>query len=148
LGLQWHIVAMYAPGFFTGRLIVRFGAPRVAASGLALTGTSAAIGLLGADVAHFWLTLILLGVGWNFAFTGASALVLECHRPEERTRVQSLNDFLVFGMMVVATFASGGLLIGYGWAMVCWIAFPPLVFAWLAMRAAAGRRVTTAAVDV
>jgi MFS family permease len=84
----------------------------------------------------------------NFGFLGASALVLECHRPEERTRVQALNDFLVFGMMVVATFASGGLLTGYGWAMVCWIAFPLLVFAWLALLLPAGRRVTTAALDV
>src|SRR3546814_10393884 len=86
LGLQWHIIAMYAPSFFTGRLITRFGAPRVVAAGLALTAASAAVGLMGVDVAHFWLPLILLGVGWNFSFVGASALVLECHRPEEQTR--------------------------------------------------------------
>ena len=66
---------------------------------------------------------------------------VECHRPEERTRVQALNDFLVFGTMVIATFASGGLLTGYGWAMVCWITFPPLLIAWLALRAPAFRRV-------
>src|SRR3546814_13582531 len=73
LGLQWHIIAMYAPSFFTGRLIGRFGAPRVVAAGLALTAASAAIGLTGVDVAHFWLTFILLGVGWNFGLVGASA---------------------------------------------------------------------------
>jgi predicted MFS family arabinose efflux permease len=129
LGLQWHIIAMYAPSFFTGHLIGRFGAPRVVAAGLALTAASAAIGLTGVDVAHFWLTLILLGVGWNFGFVGASALVLECHRPEERTRVQSLNDFLVFGTMAVGSFSSGSLLTAYGWDTVLWVSFVPLVAA-------------------
>ena len=129
LGLQWHIIAMFAPSFFTGRLIARFGAPSVVAAGLALTAASAAIGLMGVDVAHFWLTLILLGVGWNFGFVGASALVLECHRPEERTRVQSLNDFIVFGTMAVGSFASGGLLTTYGWNTVLWVSFFPLAMA-------------------
>ncbi len=133
LGLQWHIIAMYAPGFFTGRLITRFGASRVVAAGLALTAASAAIGLTGIDVAHFWLTLILLGVGWNFGFVGASALVLECHRPEERTRVQSVNDFLVFGTMAVGSFSSGGLLTAYGWNTVLWISFVPLLLAGVAL---------------
>jgi MFS family permease len=85
----------------------------------------------------------LLGLGWNFGFLGASALVLECHRPEERTRVQSLNDFLVFGMLVVATFASGGLLTGFGWAMVCWVALPPLLLAWFALFATRSSRAAT-----
>jgi MFS family permease len=145
LGLQWHVIGMYAPSFFTGRLITRFGAPRVVTTGLLLIAGAAGAGLAGTEVAHFWLSLTLLGLGWNFSFLGASALVLECHKPEERTRVQALNDFLVFGMMVVATFASGGLLTEYGWAMVCWIAFPPLVFAWLALRVQASRRITTTA---
>src|SRR5262249_26117974 len=99
LGLQWHIIAMYGPGFFTGRLITRIRTPRVVAAGFALPGASIAVGLPGVDIAHFWLTLVLLGIGWNFAFVGASALVLECHRPEEVIRVQSLNDFTVFGTM-------------------------------------------------
>lgn len=137
LGLQWHIIAMYAPSFFTGRLITRFGAPRVVAAGLALTAASAAIGLTGVDVAHFWLTLILLGIGWNFGFVGASALVLECHRPEERTRVQSLNDFLVFGTMVLGSFASGGLLTTYGWDTVLQVSFLPLALAVAALAATA-----------
>ena len=141
LGLQWHVIGMYGPSFFTGRLIARFGAPRVVTTGLLLIAGAAGIGLAGTEIAHFWLTLTLLGIGWNFGFLGASALVLECHRPEERTRVQALNDFLVFGTMVVATFASGGLLTEYGWAMVCWIAFPPLLLAWLALRAQASRRI-------
>lgn len=140
LGLQWHIVAMYAPSFFTGRLITRFGAGRVVAVGLALIGLSAAVGLMGIDVAHFWATLILLGLGWNFGFVGASAMVLECHRPEEKTRVQALNDFLVFGTMAVGSFSSGGLLASYGWDMVLWVSFAPLTLAVVALGLAAALR--------
>lgn len=129
LGLQWHVIAMYGPSFFTGRLITRFGAGRVVAAGLILTGMAAAVGLMGIAVAHFWLTLILLGVGWNFGFIGASAMVLECHRPEEKTRVQSFNDFVVFGIMAVGSFASGGLLAAYGWDTVLWVSLIPLALA-------------------
>ncbi|KGE00377.1 MFS transporter [Achromobacter sp. RTa] len=139
LGLQWHVIAMYAPSFFTGRLIVRFGAGRIVAAGLLLTGLSAAVGLTGVDVANFWLTLILLGVGWNFGFVGASALVLECHRPEEKTRVQSLNDFVVFGTMAVGSFASGGLLAAYDWDTVLWVSFVPLALAVLVLAGTASR---------
>jgi MFS family permease len=129
LGLQWHVIAMYAPSLFTGRLISRFGAPRVAAAGLTLIAAAGVAGLTGMDVPHFWLNLILLGVGWNFGFLGASALVLECHRAEERTRVQSFNDFVVFGMMALSSFASGGVLTAYGWNTVIWISFIPLALA-------------------
>jgi MFS family permease len=146
LGLQWHVIGMYGPSFFTGRLLARFGAPRIVTAGLLLIAASAGAGLAGTATAHFWLSMTLLGIGWNFGFLGASALVLECHRPEERTRVQSLNDFLVFGMMVVATFASGGLLTGYGWAMVCWISLPPLLLAWFALIATRSSRVAISGV--
>ncbi len=139
-GLQWHVIGMYAPSFFTGRLIERFGANSVVMAGLALTGASAAVGLLGVDVAHFWATLILLGIGWNFGFVGASAMVLETHRPEERARVQSFNDFVVFGTMAVGSFLSGGLLSAYGWDMVLWLSFVPLAFAVFALAATAKTR--------
>jgi MFS family permease len=133
LGLQWHVIAMYAPSFFTGVLITRFGAPIIVTAGLLLIGAAALVGLTGADVAHFWLSLILLGLGWNFGFVGASTLVLECHRPEERTKVQSFNDFVVFGSMVIGSFASGGLLTAYGWNAVCLVTLPPLALATLAL---------------
>jgi MFS family permease len=136
LGLQWHVIAMYAPSFFTGRLITRFGAGRISIAGLLLIGISAAVGLDGIDVAHFWWTLILLGLGWNFGFLGASALVLECHRPEEKTQVQSLNDFIVFGLMAIGSFSSGGLLSAFGWDMVLWVSFGPLVIAVAALAVA------------
>jgi MFS family permease len=128
LGLQWHVIAMYGPSFRTGRLITRFGASKVVATGLLLTAAASATGLLGVEVAHFWTTLILLGIGWNFGFVGASAMVLECHRPEEKARVQSLNDFIVFGTMTFGSFLSGGLLSSYGWNTVLWLSFLPLVF--------------------
>jgi MFS family permease len=144
LGLQWHVIAMYAPSFFTGRLITRFGAPRVVAAGLTLIAASAAVGLEGVEVANFWLTLILLGLGWNFSFIGASALVLESHRPGERTRVQSLNDFIVFGTMTVGSFSSGGLLTSYGWDAVLWVSLLPLVIAVAALAATASSRLRRA----
>lgn len=128
-GLQWHVIAMYAPSFFTGHLITRFGASRIAILGLLLTGLSAVVGLAGNDVAHFYGLLILLGLGWNFGFLGASALVLECHRPEEKAKVQSLNDFLVFSLMAVGSFSSGGLLSLYGWTVVLWVSLAMLVMA-------------------
>lgn len=140
LGLQWHVIAMYAPSFFTGHLITRFGAIRVATFGLALTGLSAAVGLSGIEVVHFHWSLILLGLGWNFGFLGASALVLECHRPEEKTRVQSLNDFIVFGLMAIGSFASGGLLSAFGWDTVLWVSLAPLALASVVLAATVRRR--------
>src|ERR1700737_2427908 len=124
-GIQWHIVAMYGPSFFTGTLISRFGAPRIVAFGLLLEATGATIGLSGITAMHFWATLIVLGVGWNFSFVGASALVLETHRPAERNKVQAFNDYLVFGMMAVGSFSSGQLLANYGWSAVNLVVYPP-----------------------
>ena len=127
--IQWHIVAMYGPSFFTGGLIARFGAQRVVAAGLALTAACGAVGLTGQSALHFDAVLVLLGLGWNFGFVGASAMVLECHRPEERTRVQSFNDFLVFGATALGSFSSGQLLTALGWGAVAGVVFPPVLLA-------------------
>src|ERR1700726_2573232 len=126
-GIQWHIVAMYGPSFFTGALIARFGAPKIVATGLLLEAAAATIGLTGVTALHFWVTLIVLGVGWNFGFVGASALVLETHRPQERNKVQAFNDFLVFGMMAIGSFSSGQLLANYGWSAVNLVVYPPVL---------------------
>ena len=148
-GIQWHIVAMYGPSFFTGSLIARFGAPRVVALGLSLEAIGATIGLSGMTAMHFWATLIVLGIGWNFAFVGASALVLETHRPQERNKVQAFNDFLVFGMMALGSFSSGQLLANFGWSAVNMVVFPPVLLGLavlavvsLAKRRAASQQVT------
>jgi len=129
LGIQWHILAMYGPSFFTGNLIARFGKRRVTAAGLLLTALAGVIGLSGTSIAHFWATLIVLGIGWNFGFIGATALVTECYRPEERTKVQAINDFLVFGSVATASFSSGKLLNAGGWDSVNWLVFPPVIVA-------------------
>jgi MFS family permease len=125
--IQWHIVAMYGPSFFTGALIARFGAPVIVALGLVLEAIAASIGLSGITAMHFWATLMVLGVGWNFGFIGASALVLETHLPQERNKVQAFNDFLVFGMMAIGSFSSGQLLANYGWSAVNLVVYPPVL---------------------
>jgi len=122
-----NLVMMYAPSFFTGALIARFGAVKIILAGMALIVAAAIAGHLGTTVPHFWAGMILVGLGWNFGFIGASALVTETHRPSERTKVQSFNDFLVFGTMVVGSFSSGRILVDFGWDMVNMIVFP-LVF--------------------
>lgn len=131
--IQWHVLAMYAPSFVTGSLIARFGIPRVIAAGLILLAAAAIVDMAGITVWHFWIGLILLGVGWNFGFIGASALVTQCHRPDERNKVQAFNDFLIFGTMAIGSFSSGQMLASYGWNTVNLVVFPPVVVAGLAL---------------
>jgi MFS family permease len=126
-GIQWHIVSMYGPSFITGSLIARFGAPAIVALGLTLEAVAATIGLTGITAMHFWATLMVLGIGWNFGFIGASALVLETHLAQERNKVQAFNDFLVFGMMAIGSFSSGQLLAHYGWSAVNMVVYPPVL---------------------
>ncbi|WP_429951870.1 MFS transporter [Comamonas sediminis] len=129
IGIEIHVIAMYAPSFFTGNLIKRFGETMMIAVGLFLTALAAATGLSGITVNHFWVGLVLLGLGWNFGFLGASALVLKCHAPEDGPRVQSINDFVVFGSMAVGSFASGSLLATHGWTWVTGLMLPPVLVA-------------------
>lgn len=146
-GLQWHIVAMFGPSFFTGALIGRFGAATIVTVGLMLEAAAAVIGLAGITAMHFWIALIVLGLGWNFGFVGASALVLETHRPSEKNKVQAFNDFLVFGTMAIGSFSSGQLLASYGWNAVNLVVFPPIAigFVALAIDVITRRRATSAA---
>src|ERR1700743_832474 len=132
-GIQWHMVAMYGPSFFTGSLIARFGAPRIVALGLTLEGVAAIIGLTGITAPHFWATLMVLGLGWNFGFVGASALVLETHLPQEKNKGQAFHDFLIFGTMAIGSFSSGQLLANYGWNAVNLVVFPPVVIGLLVL---------------
>ena len=132
-GIQWHIVAMYGPSFFTGSLIARLGAPTVVAAGLLLEAFAATIGLSGITTHHFWAGLVVLGVGWNLSFVGASALVLETHTALERNKVQAFNDFLVFGTMTVGSFLSGQLLADFGWSVVNLVVYPPVAIGLIAL---------------
>jgi predicted MFS family arabinose efflux permease len=139
LGIQWHVLAMYAPSFFTGSLILRFGVERVTATGLVLILLTAVVDIAGITVAHFWAGLILLGLGWNFSFIGATTMVTQCHRPHERNKIQAFNDFLIFGSMAVSSFSSGQLLANFGWQAVNQVLFPTVFvaagfLAWLYLR--------------
>ncbi|MDR6433092.1 MFS transporter [Brucella pseudogrignonensis] len=128
LGIQWHVLAMFAPSFFTGLLITRFGKERVTAIGLFIIALSAIVALSGLDLTHFWISLILLGIGWNFGFIGATAMVADCHTPEERGKAQGANDFLVFGTVACASFFAGSLLHSSGWQTINWLIFPAVAF--------------------
>jgi len=129
LGIQWHIFGMYAPSFITGTLINRYGVERVTALGLMLIFVSALIGMAGITLWHFWSAIALIGVGWNFAFIGATTLVTQCYRPNERNKVQAFNDFLIFGSMAIGSFSSGQLLANFGWASVNLVVFPAVLTA-------------------
>ncbi|HKA81472.1 MAG TPA: MFS transporter [Xanthobacteraceae bacterium] len=129
LGLQWHVLGMYAPSFITGSLIARFGIERITGLGLVIILLAAVIGIAGISIWHFWSALALLGVGWNFAFIGATTMVTACHRPNERNKVQAFNDFLVFGSMAIGSFSSGMLLANFGWATVNEVVFPVVLAA-------------------
>jgi len=115
LGIQWHVLAMFAPSFFTGTLIARFGKHLITLIGLIMIAGAGLLALSGLHLLHFWGALILLGVGWNFGFIGATSLLTECYAPSERAKVQALNDFMIFGAVAVASFGSGWLLHNVGW---------------------------------
>jgi MFS family permease len=129
LGLQWHVLAMYVPSFFTGALIIRFGVERIVFLGFTLIIASALMAIAGIALWNFWIGLVLLGVGWNFSFVGATSMVTQCHTPMERNKVQAFNDFLVFGSMAVASFSSGQLLEAFGWTAVNYVVFPTILTA-------------------
>jgi MFS family permease len=140
-----HVLAMYAPSFFTGHLIVRFGARAIIATGLVILGASGAVAMTGVELEQFYIALILLGIGWNFGFIGATTLLTSAHSPEERGRVQGMNDMIVFGGVFVASLSSGTLMncsggtAETGWQLVNMAMLPFLVLAgsaliWLTMR--------------
>ncbi len=124
LGISWHVMAMFGPSFFTGRLIHRFGAERIVATGLALLVGCAVVALSGIALWQFWTSLILLGLGWNFGFIGATAIVAESYRPSEKSKVQGFHDFVLFGSVAFASLMSGAVYNAWGWDMLNWIIFP------------------------
>jgi MFS family permease len=135
--IQWHIVGMFAPSFVTGTLIKRFGLATVMLAGVILNVACVAIALSGVELMNFWLAMLLLGIGWNFMFIGATALLTESHTPAERAKVQGVNDAAIFVTLVASSLSSGALFTLQGWdAMNRW-ALPVLAVAgaailWLA----------------
>lgn len=124
LGIQWHVLAMFCPSFFTGHLIDRFGKEKIVATGLIILIGCALVGLAGINLANFWISLVLLGIGWNFGFIGATAMVTDTYQPEERSKAQGANDFLLFGSVALASFMSGQTLNSFGWNGINLVVFP------------------------
>lgn len=133
--VSFHVLAMYIPSFFTGHLIARFGVEKIMAAGLVILAGAGAVALQGVDLANFFIALVLLGVGWNFGFIGATSMLAGAHAPHERGRMQGLNDLIVFGGVTVASLSSGGLMNcsggtpQAGWAAVNLAMVPFLVLA-------------------
>ncbi len=141
--IQWHVVGMFAPSFITGSLIHRFGLAQVMLTGVVLNLVCVAIAVAGVAVMNFWFAMLLLGVGWNFMFVGATTLLTEAHTPAERAKVQGINDAAIFVTLVVSSLASGALFSLQGWVVMNYHALPALALAgagiiWLAARR--GRR--------
>lgn len=124
LGISWHVMAMFAPSFVTGRIIQRFGVENVVAFGLVLLIGCAVVALSGIALWQFWTALILLGLGWNFAFIGSTAIVANTYRPSEKGRVLGFHDFVLFGSVAFASLMSGQVYNAWGWDMLNWIIFP------------------------
>lgn len=118
LVLEWHVIGMFAPGFFTGHLIKRFGVLQIMGVGVALNALCIAIALSGQELHQFLIALFLLGMGWNFLFTGSTTLAMQAYRPEEKDKAQAAINFFVFATMAVTSFASGALVTTQGWTML------------------------------
>jgi MFS family permease len=127
--LSWHMIGMYAPSFFTGSLIQRFGVLNVILAGILILFACIVAALAGTAVLNFWLAMFLLGLGWNFMYVGGSALLTECHTPAERAKTQAANDFMVFGTMAISSTSSGLLLHQSGWHAVNYGSIPFLLLA-------------------
>ena len=139
LVLQWHVIGMFAPGFFTGHLIKRFGTLTIMGVGVLLNALCIAIALTGVDLHQFLVALFLLGVGWNFLFTGSTTLALQAYRPEEKDRAQAAINFSVFAVMALTSFASGALVTTQGWQLLNLGSLLPVALTgaallWLALR--------------
>ena len=118
LVLEFHVISMFAPGFFTGSLIKRFGKVKIMVTGLLLNALCVAIALSGEDLSHFIAALICLGVGWNFLFTGATSMAMSTYRPEEKNKAQAAINFFVFSTMALTSFGSGALVTTQGWSLL------------------------------
>ena len=146
--IQWHVLGMFAPSFFTGNLIRRFGVLTIMGTGVVLLLVHVAIALSGIEFLHFLSGLILLGVGWNFLFVGGTTLLTEAYRPSERAKVQAMHDFLMYGAVTIATFSSGSLLSNYGWqavnlAVLPFLAVALMMITFLAMQRKRARIIAT-----
>jgi MFS family permease len=133
LVLEWHVIGMFAPGFFTGTLIQRFGALKIMSIGVVLNFICILIALTGTDLRQFLIALFLLGVGWNFLFTGSTSLAMTAYKPDERDKAQAAINFFVFGTMAFTSFGSGALITSQGWSILNLGSLIPVIFTALAL---------------
>jgi MFS family permease len=131
--IQWHVFAMFAPAFFTGHLIRRFGTLTVMFAGTILLAVCVAVNLAGVNLAHFWIGGIMLGVGWCFLFVGATSLVTETYTPSEKAKTQGANDFIVFGVVACSALLSGVLHELVGWQVMNYAVVPFLTIVLFAL---------------
>lgn len=131
--LQWHVLGMFAPSFFTGFLIARFGVLKIILCGIALNLICVAINATGVDIFHFRAALLFLGIGWNFLFIGSTTLLTQAYTPAERAKTQAAHDFLMFSCVAIAAYLSGQVLTSGGWAVVNYAALPGLAIALIAV---------------
>ena len=141
--IEWHIFAMFAPGFFTGWLITRFGEVAIIQAGIVLQLACAAVALTGQSVDQYWLSMMLLGLGWNFTFTAATSLTTQAYTPAERDATQGATNFIIYGFVALLSLSSGALVHYFGWFWVNIGAFPLLIVAglvtlWYSARAPRG----------
>jgi len=137
--IQWHVVGMFAPSFFTGSLIKRYGAPRIMQAGFVLLLGHVLVALSGIEFLHFLSALVLLGIGWNFVFIGGTALLTQTYQPAEHMRVQAVNEFAIFGLVAIATVSAGWLYDRFGWITLN-LTVVPLICAALLAAIGIGRR--------
>ena len=133
LGISWHVMAMFAPSFVTGRLITKFGKLTIITTGLLLLTLSATIGLSGETVWHFWTALIVLGLGWNFGFIGSTSLVAEAYTQSEKNKVQGVHDMVLYGFVAFASLMSGFVFNAYSWDALNLIVYPVVGIALLCL---------------
>jgi MFS family permease len=128
LGIQWHVLAMFGPSFVTGALITRFGAEKIVAAGLVTMMACAIVAHLGLELWNFWLSLILLGIGWNFGFIGSTAIVASSYRPQEADKVQGFHDIVLFTTVALSSFSSGKIFVTWGWSFINMVIWPVTIF--------------------
>ena len=133
LVLEWHVIGMFAPGFFTGHLIKRFGVIPILSAGVLLNLLAIAIALSGIEVMNFLISMFIVGVGWNFLFTAGTALSLKAYRPEEKDKAQGAINFCVFSVMMVTSFSSGALVATQGWTLLNYISLIPVALTGIAV---------------
>jgi MFS family permease len=133
LGIQWHVLAMFGPSFFTGQLITRFGVEKIVAAGLLILMGCAVVAASGIALWNFWGALVLLGIGWNFGFIGSTAIITSCYRPGEGDKVQGFHDILLFSIVAVASFSAGKVFNDFGWGAMTFVIWPVTIVCLLAL---------------